>query len=465
MALGLTPKQIIEKNKYPLLNICKDWERVLLGNIIEIQNGYAFSSVYFTREEGVPLIRIRDIADKQTENYFNGEYSDDFVVLKGDFLIGMDGDFKLSKWPGERGLLNQRVCRLRNESELYNKQFLFFVLQPYLNAIHSETSSVTVKHLSSRTIADIPIPLPPLPEQRTIVKKLESLFSSLDAGIADLKKAQQQLKIYRQAVLKKAFEGELTNTISKVEVVRLGSIIEKPKYGTSKKCTTEPIGKAVLRIPNINVGKINSEELKYAEFEDAEISALSLREGDILTIRSNGSVDIVGRCALISKKDTDFLYAGYLIRLRPNLEKANPKYLVHCLNSHNLRVQIEFKAKSTSGVNNINAGELESLEIPLFSLNEQNEIVKQIESRLSVCDSIEQNIKESLEKVEALRQSILKKAFEGNLLTAQELAECKLAEDYEPAGVLLERIKAEQIQSLKSEKKLKTKKDNHDRII
>ena len=92
----------------------------------------------------------------------------------------------------------------------------------------------------------------------------------------------------------------------------------------------------------------------------------------------------------------------------------------------------------------INKSKFQDLDFVAFSLSEQNEIVKQIESRLSVCDSIEQNIKESLEKAESLRQSILKKAFEGNLLTAQELAECKLADDYEPASVLLERIKAEQ---------------------
>jgi type I restriction enzyme S subunit len=110
-----------------------------------------------------------------------------------------------------------------------------------------------------------------------------------------------------------------------------------------------------------------------------------------------------------------------------------------------LRVQIEFKAKSTSGVNNINAGELESLKVPLFSLKEQNDIVKQIESRLSVCDFIEKSIKESLKKAEALRQSILKKAFEGNLLTAKELAECKQASDYEPASVLLQRIRNEKL--------------------
>lgn len=417
--------------------------------------------------------RQNRIANKKIEELFpyygaTGQvgYIDDYLT-DGEFvLLGEDAAPFLEPTKDVAYLIQGKTWVNNHAhilSSLINNKFLLH----YLNQFNYKdyVSGTTRLKLTQGSLKSIPVKLAPLPEQRAIVKKLESLFSSLDAGVADLKKAQQQLKIYRQAVLKKAFEGELTNTISKVEVVRLGSIIEKPKYGTSKKCTTEPIGKAVLRIPNINVGKINSEELKYAEFEDAEISALSLREGDILTIRSNGSVDIVGRCALISKKDTDFLYAGYLIRLRPNLEKANPKYLVHCLNSHNLRVQIEFKAKSTSGVNNINAGELESLEIPLFSLNEQNEIVKQIESRLSVCDSIEQNIKESLEKAEALRQSILKKAFEGNLLTAQELAECKLAEDYEPAGVLLERIKAEQIQSLKSEKKLKTKKDNHDRII
>ena len=83
-------------------------------------------------------------------------------------------------------------------------------MQPYLNAINQETSSVTVKHLSSRTIEEIPLPFPPLPEQRRIVARIEELFSELDNGIANLKKAGEQLKTYRQAVLKQAFEGKLT---------------------------------------------------------------------------------------------------------------------------------------------------------------------------------------------------------------------------------------------------------------
>ncbi|MNQ91442.1 Type-1 restriction enzyme EcoKI specificity protein [compost metagenome] len=117
------------------------------------------------------------------------------------------------------------------------------------------------------------------------------------------------------------------------------------------------------------------------------------------------------------------------------------------MSSHNLRIQIESKAKSTSGVNNINSGELESLEIPLFPIQEQHQIVKEIESRLSVCDKVEQSITESLEKAKALRQSILKKAFQGTLLSAAEIAKCKQEQDYEPASVLLAKIKVEKKKS------------------
>ncbi len=163
MALGLTPQQIIDKDSHPLLRISEKWLRVELSRAAEVQNGYAFSSSYFNHSEGLPLIRIRDINRPDTENLYSGEYSDEFIVLKNDILIGMDGDFNVSKWPGQKGLLNQRVCRLIFTSEHYDKRFFFICLQPYLNAINEETSAVTVKHLSSKTIKQIPLPLPPSP--------------------------------------------------------------------------------------------------------------------------------------------------------------------------------------------------------------------------------------------------------------------------------------------------------------
>ena len=123
----------------------------------------------------------------------------------------MDGDFVASKWAGEKALLNQRVCKVTLTSDLFDEGFLYLCLQPYLNAINAETSSVTVKHLSSKTIEEIPLPLPPLMEQQCIVFKIEELFSELDKGVESLKTARAQLDFYRQAVLKHAFEGKLTD--------------------------------------------------------------------------------------------------------------------------------------------------------------------------------------------------------------------------------------------------------------
>ena len=172
----------------------------------------------------------------------------------------------------------------------------------------------------------------------------------------------------------------------------------------------------MLRIPNIINGFIDDTDLKYSEFDKDEIKELSLDEGDILIIRSNGSLSIVGKSAIVSKRHRSFLFAGYLIRIRTNSDIYNSHLLNILLSSHNLRSQIESKAKSTSGVNNINAKEIQALNIPLIPINQQTQIVEEIEKRFSEADNLEKAINESLEKSEALRQSILKKAFEGQLV-------------------------------------------------
>ena len=137
--------------------------------------------------------------------------------------------------------------------------------------------------------------------------------------------------------------------------LRLGLVINEPKYGTSKKCDYNYKGTGVLRIPNVVRGVVDASDLKGAHFEEDEKHTYALRNGDILVIRSNGSISIVGKCAIISKAEEQYLYAGYLIRLRSNPVALLPDYLAALLSSHLLRTQIEHKAKSTSGVNNINS--------------------------------------------------------------------------------------------------------------
>jgi type I restriction enzyme S subunit len=232
--------------------------------------------------------------------------------------------------------------------------------------------------------------------------------------------------------------------------IRLGKIIDEPKYGTSKKCDYEIKGFGVIRIPNIVSGVIDDSDLKFAQFDDHEIQVYALRSGDILIIRSNGSISIVGQCAIVRPRDEKYLYAGYLLRIRPNKEVVNSAYLHSVLSCHALRVQIEAKAKSTSGVNNINSGELQSLIIPLCSIREQIALLTRLAPALTRFDQLEIEIYQQLKRADALRQSILKHAFSGKLV-AQD------AHD-EPASVLLERIRCQKADSENG--KRKTNREN-----
>ena len=207
-------------------------------------------------------------------------------------------------------------------------------------------------------------------------------------------------------------------------------------------------------IPNVVRGVVDASDLKGAHFEEDEKRTYALRNGDILVIRSNGSISIVGKCAIISKAEEQYLYAGYLIRLRSNPAVLLPDYLAALLSSHLLRTQIEHKAKSTSGVNNINSGEIQSLIVPLCSLSEQEVVVERLSASLSTTDAIEAEINNQLLKADALRQSILKKAFAGQLVAQNQ--------HDEPATVLLARIKAEKEQASKNDET--TRKNRKKRI-
>ncbi|WP_149241736.1 restriction endonuclease subunit S [Dyadobacter sp. 32] len=418
---------MIEINELP-----KGWEVTTLGDIVSISSGKG-------------LVQAKQDSSGEFLVYggngVNGRHND-YLHEDSKLIIGRVGvhcgNIHISKpksWITDNAFV---VTFDFNELDLRYLYYLIGTLN--LNKYSSSTAQPVI---SQGKLYPIELSICPLPEQHRIVSKIEELFSSLDKGVESLKTARQQLKVYRQAVLKWAFEGRLTNeNVVDGELPegwrprRMGDLIGKPKYGTAKKCSYESGEVGVLRIPNIGNGLINSDDLKFASFTDEEIQAFRLEEGDILTIRSNGSVDLVGKCALITERDKNFLFAGYLIQLRPNQKYILPKYLLNVLSSSDLRNQIEGKAKSSSGVNNINTDELKSLLLNLPpTLTEQQAIVSEIESRLSVCDKIEESITQSLLQAEALRQSILKKAFEGKLVP-QDPAD-------EPASVLLERIKAE----------------------
>ena len=341
------------------------------------------------------------------------------IFPRGTLLIALYGATigKLS-FLGIPAATNQAICAIfENEKVILNYLYYFLLLKR--PELIKQGIGGAQPNISQTILKKIIVPYPvSKTEQEKIVSQIEESFSQLDSAVATLNKTKQQLEIYRQAVLKEAFDGNLTNSGKAKEDI-LKNYIEKPKYGTSKKCSylADNTYKPVYRIPNINTktARIDHTDIKYAHFDKKELETIRLQNNDLLIIRSNGSVSLVGRVALVTDDDTQGTFAGYLMRLRIiNQQMLFPKYLLWYLQSKSAREYIESKAKSTSGVNNINSEEISNLTIPYYNFQSQKAIVEAIESRISIYDSIQQVVTTSLQQSEAMRQSILKQAIEGN---------------------------------------------------
>ncbi len=170
---------------------------------------------------------------------------------------------------------------------------------------------------------------------------------------------------------------------------RFGDIALELRYGTSKKCAHNSDGVAVLRIPNVVKGYIDTDDLKFAELSDKERDDLQLASGDLLLIRSNGSTSLVGRSAVVNGAANGFAFAGYLVRIKTLDGATYPQYLHLGLNSRAVRDQIEKPIRTTSGVKNINSTEIGNLLVPLPPLSEQRRIVSKVDGLMSLCDELE----------------------------------------------------------------------------
>jgi len=498
-----------------------DWINCNFEDILTLKNGFAFKSDKYS-ENGTPVIRISDINDaivkttnakkvQDEENYEN------YLVEFGDILIAMSGattgKFGIYK-EQNKAYQNQRVGNFKLHcEELINKNYIYYLLYALRRQIEKDAYGGAQPNISSKKIEAMQITLAPLLEQKAIVAKIEQLFSELDNGIANLKTAQAKLKIYRQAVLKKAFEGELTkewrekqtnlptadelleqikkerevhykqqleewklavkdweengkngkkpSRISKPKILEEVTVEEIDIYGKLPiswkwekfNNVTHKIGDIDHKmpkpsengIPYLSTGNIYAdgtmdfENAKTISEEDYKRLALKIKpeKNDIIFPRYG----TIGRNILVNI-DKKFL-VSYSCAIIKNVNKyINAKYAHYYSLSPVIKKEIKRYTVQTTQAN-IGIASIENFVFPLCSLEEQNQIVQEIESRLSVCDKIEETIETSLAKSEALRQSILKCAFEGKLLSVQELENIKNHPEYESAEALIKRIKKE----------------------
>ncbi len=355
---------------------------------------------------------------------------------------------------------NQGFKSLVPAEGIFN-EYVYFYLRSIKGLANSLATGTTFKELSASAFAKLPFPLPPLAEQRRIVAKIEELFSGLEAGEESLRAARRQLGVYRQSLLKQAFEGHLTAKWRTHKTDKLGSPLT-----ASTKLVVEPgplppgwIWQTInevadvtggitknskrdnlpLRIPYLRVANVYANELRLDEIKDigvtmAEANKVRLVKGDLLIVEGNGSLDQIGRVAAWNEAIRDCGHQNHLIRARCHPNAHYAFVLMFLLSPHGREV-IEKHAASTSGLHTLSVSKVQRLPVPLCSLPEQEEVVRVLDEQFEMIDQNEREIDEALRKSDALRQAILKKAFTGRL-APQDPAD-------EPASTLLARIRTE----------------------
>ena len=455
------------------------WVEISQNSLGDFINGYAFKPAHWGKV-GKPIIRIQNLTNSEKEfNYTTAKVPEKYQVTKGDVLISWSATLDTFKWGGPDGLLNQHIFKFipnPNVDVVYAFYLLKNSIAELLKSEHLH--GTTMKHINRRPFLEHAVRLAPLPEQRRIGDKIETLFSDLDKGEEYLRQVQTLLKRYRQSVLKAAVTGELTKDWREANKHRLESgedllqrilksrrekwqgrgkyqEAEEPKgryfseipktwaaatidqissavdYGSSAKCSSYDSGVAVLRMGNIQNGDLDLEDLKYLPHKHDEFPKLLLDEGDLLFNRTN-SAELVGKTAIYKGKPKKCSFASYLIRVK--LIEVEPEYISAFINSAFGRAWIKAVVSQQVGQANVNGSKLKSLAIPLPPRDEQKEIVGRVSQIFAQIDAFEALCEAELKRSATLRQSILKAAFSGQLVP-QDPAD-------ESATALLERIAA-----------------------
>ena len=412
------------------------------GTIPWVKSGELDRGIIFDTEEKITEEAIKNSSAK--------------IFPKGTLLIALYGATigKLA-FLGVDATTNQAVCGIYENENIISKYLYYFLLFNKPKLVQQGVGGAQ-PNISQTILKDLDLPIPPLETQHAIVSKIEELFSELDKGIAELKTAQQQLKTYRQSVLKSAFEGKLTEEWRKnnVNIDSVESLIYNLKNDKKNLKTktlseiTDEEQNELFSIPNSwkwirneeylyevkdgthDTPKYISDGIPFVTQKNIKNSGLTLDDIQYISEeehkkyyqRSNVTkgdilISMIGHNRGMSViVDTDRVFSIKNV----GLFKFNHKYQLNKFSYYFYQSKVALNIilkKSKGGAQPfIGLTELRNWPVVVCSLEEQHQIVEEIESRLSVADKMEQSIQESLQKAEALRQSILKKAFSGELV-------------------------------------------------
>jgi len=412
------------------------WQIVELKSITDsIQYGYTESSSY--EIVGPKFLRITDIQDNKV-NWdevpyckIDNENKSKYLLKDGDLVFARTGATVgksfLIKGDIPEAVFASYLIRVRVNKEI-NEKYLsyFFHSLNYWSQITKGQVGIGQPNVNGTKLGQLKISIAPIEEQKLIVSKIEELFSELDKGVENLKTAQQQLKVYRQSLLKAAFEGKLTNENVKGgelpkgwKWVKSGDIILTINNGYTPKKEFLFEGKGeipFIKVYNLNFdGTLNFK--KNPTFIPISIHSKELKRsiclpGDVL-------INIVGpplgKVSIVSSQYPEWNINQAIVLFRPNANILS-KFISYYLQNPVTINWLENTSKATAGQWNVKVSTCREIPIPLPPIKEQLLIIDLLESRLTICDKMEESISQSLLQAETLRQSVLKRAFEGRLV-------------------------------------------------
>ncbi|ELZ08589.1 type I site-specific deoxyribonuclease subunit rmeS [Halovivax asiaticus JCM 14624] len=409
-----------------------DWTAKRLGDIKRLitrgkQPTYA--------DEGVPVINQECI-------YWDGwhfenlryldqgvaeDWKDKYFPQKGDVILNSTGQGTLGRaqvYPdGERRAIDSHVTLLRTDDKL-SPHFHRYFLESHLGqallysmCVNGSTGQI---ELSKTRLDLLPVPLPPLEEQR----KIASVLYTVDRAIQKTDEIIEQLNCVKTGVVQTVFRRgtkshDTFQTTGSGEypdqwnLVKFENLIEDTRYGTDNKSNTDKDGYPTFRIPNIVEKRITTDDLKHTPLTDDELERLRLKEGDILVIRTNGNPNYVGRCATFSNKEEPFVFASYLFRLRVDESRVRPAFIREFLNSQRGRSEMSGWVRSSAGNYNLSVGAIERFNVPVPPLDEQDKIVERIND---VERSIRVNERDR-DRLQRLKQGLMQDLLSGEVRT------------------------------------------------
>ena len=346
-----------------------NWEYKPFKQLANILYGCPFESDYFNSEsKGMPLIRIRDVKPGFTSTFFDGDYSDEYIIKKGEYLIGMDGEFNIAPWKSENALLNQRVCRVKSSNEeILSTDFIFYFLGQELKRIEEKTPFVTVKHLSAKVLNSISTPVPHKKIQEQIVAELDKI----NEVIEDSRELLRNLDALAQSLFYDIFGDPISNPKG-WEIKKLEDVCEAISTGiTYKPDMVTDRGTIVLRSSNIQNSEFVLDDIVRVTMK-LKPSQL-VQTNDILMCSRNGSARLVGKVALIPKLDEPMSWGAFMTIIRSNYYH----YLFLYFRLPAFREQLT-KTKTTT-VNQITIGMLKNIKVPVPPLALQEKFAARIE--------------------------------------------------------------------------------------